>query len=231
MIPANPLVVMLAGRSAEEVVRLAGRLRPHVGGFAVGSDLLHGPGPGLVGAVARLGPVFADAKLHDVPSMVERAARRLAEYGARWVSAHASGGPEMLLAAVAGTQAGSGGGAGVLATTVLSSLDAAALAATGLGNRPGKLVARLAKIAAGAGVEGVVCSPKEVGDVVQVAPDLLRVAVGIRPDAGEYDEHRRVAPAAEARRRGAHLVVVGRPVTAAPDPEEAAAALAARLAG
>jgi orotidine-5'-phosphate decarboxylase len=88
----SPLLVALDVRSAEEAVRLARALAGKVAGFKVGLGLLHGPGPGLVGALARLGPVFADAKLHDIPSQVQAAARRLGEYGARWVTAHASGG-------------------------------------------------------------------------------------------------------------------------------------------
>jgi orotidine-5'-phosphate decarboxylase len=230
MIPHNPLLVALGGRSAEDAVRLAGRLAPHVGGFVVGTELLMGPGPGVVGAIARIGPVAVDAKLHELPEIAARAALRLGEYGARWVTVHASGGAVMLAAAVEGMETGSGGNGGILATSVLTSLDAAALAETGLGNRPGKLVARLAKIAAGAGAEGVVCSPKELGDVVQVAPGLVRVAAGIRGEGAGIDDHRRVASAEEARRRGADLLIVGRPIIASPDPVEAAASLAGRLA-
>ena len=126
----SPLLVALDLRSAEEAVRLARLLAGKVAGFKVGLGLLYGPGPGLVGALARLGPVMADAKLHDIPSQVHAAARRLGEYGARWVTAHASGGGEMLEAAAAGLTAGAGGReAGVLAVTVLTSIDEAAWSA------------------------------------------------------------------------------------------------------
>ena len=223
-----PILVALDVRSAEEAVRLAEQLAPHVGGFKVGLGLLHGPGPGMVGTLARLGPVMADAKLHDIPSQVEAAARRLGEYGARWVTAHASGGVEMLEAAGRGLAAGSAGAAGILAVTVLTSIDAPA-AASLFGRKPGEMVSRLARRAAEAGVEGIVCSPKELGVVAEVAPGRLRVTPGIRPEGVEAGDQRRIATPAEAIERGADLLVVGRAITAAPDPVAAAASLADQL--
>jgi orotidine-5'-phosphate decarboxylase len=218
----NPIIVALDLRTAEEAVRLARSLVGYVGGFKVGLGLLHGPGPGLVGALARLGPVLADAKLHDIPSQVQAAARRLGEYGARWVTAHASGGVEMLGAATAGLAAGSAGReVGVLAVTVLTSIDAAACTAL-FGRTPGELTSRLAKRAAEAGVEGVVCSPKELGVVAEVARGLLRVTPGIRPEGSPPDDQRRTATPKEALARGADLLVVGRPITSASDPVAAA---------
>jgi orotidine-5'-phosphate decarboxylase len=219
------VIVALDLRTAEEAVRLARLLAGKVAGFKVGLGLLHGPGPGVVGAIARVGPVFADAKLHDIPSQVQAAARRLGEYGARWVTAHASGGIEMLQAASAGLAAGAGGReTGVLAVTILTSIDEAASSAL-FGRTPGELTSRLAKRAAEAGVEGVVCSPKELRVVAEVAPGLLRVTPGIRPAGAAAHDQRRTATPAEAVARGADLLVVGRPITAAPDPVEALARL------
>lgn len=224
-----PILAALDTTTAEEAVRLARLLADHVAGFKVGLGLLHGPGPAVVGAVARIAPVFADAKLHDIPSQTERAARRLAEYGARWVSAHASGGRAMLEAVAAGLEAGSRGGpAGVLAITVLTSLDAPQTAAA-FGRTPGELVARLARLAAESGVEGVVCSPKELGVVAEVAGGLLRVTPGIRPGGDAGDDQRRVATPAEALARGADLLVIGRPITAAPDPVAAVRAISEQI--
>jgi orotidine-5'-phosphate decarboxylase len=225
------VIVALDLRSAEEAVRLARSLRDYVAGFKVGLGLLHGPGPGLVGTLARLGPVLADAKLHDIPSQVKAAAQRLGEYGARWVTAHASGGVEMLEAAAAGLSAGAGEReAGVLAVTVLTSIDAAAATAM-FGRSPGELTSRLAKAAARAGVEGVVCSPKELGVVAGVAPGLRRVTPGIRAEGGAVHDQRRTASAVEAIARGADLLVVGRPITGAPDPVAAARSLHEALNG
>ncbi|MBU1226754.1 MAG: orotidine-5'-phosphate decarboxylase [Actinobacteria bacterium] len=227
----SPIIVALDVGTAAEAVALATTLAPHVGGFKVGIGLLSGPGPGIVGALARIGPVLADAKIHDIPSQAAAAAFRLGEYGARWVTAHATGGREMLEAVAEALARGSSGTAGVLGETVLTSLDGAALASIGLGDRPGKLVARLARVCAAAGIEGVVCAAKELGDVVQVAGGLTRVATGIRPDGPlEGDDQRRIASPVEALARGADLLVVGRPITGAADPVAAAAALAALVA-
>lgn len=226
-LPAIPVIVALDLGSAEEAVRLARAVAPHVGGFKIGLGLLHGPGPATIGALAALGkPVFADAKLHDIPTQVGAAARRLGEHGARWVTIHASGGAAMVEAAVEGLAAGNPA-AGILAVTVLTSLDDADLTAVGIPATPGKLVSRMARVAAAARCEGVVCSPRELGIVGEVAPGLRRVTPGIRP-AGTSggDDQARTATPAEAIGFGADLLVVGRPITAAPDPAEAAAALA-----
>jgi orotidine-5'-phosphate decarboxylase len=232
MTSTTPIILGLDLDSAEEAVRMARDLAPHVGGFKVGLGLLHGPGPATVGALAELGlPVFADAKLHDIPTQVEAAARRLGRWGARWVTAHVGGGDAMLVAAVSGLADGSGGTAGVLGVTVLTSLDAGALAAIGITSTPGRLVSRMARVAARTGCEGVVCSPQEIGVVADVAPGLLKVIPGIRPVPGETaDDQARVATPREAVRRGADWLVIGRPITRAPDPVAAAAAIAADLA-
>ena len=226
----NPIIVALDMSSAEDAVRMARVVGPHVGGFKVGLALLGGPGPGVIGVLARLGPVLADAKLHDIPAQVEGAASLLGEYGARWVTAHAAGGHEMLAAAVTGLSAGSGGAGGILGETVLTSLDAAGLAATGIGGGLGRRVTRMARLSAGSGAEGVVCGSRELGDVAQVAPDLLRVTPGIRPEGPLEGDGDGVVTPEVALSRGAGLLVVGRPITAASNPAAAAEALAVRVA-
>jgi orotidine-5'-phosphate decarboxylase len=227
----NPILVALDLPTAEEAVRMARSLAPHVGGFKVGLELLMGPGPAVVAAVAELGkPVFCDAKLHDIPNTVEQASRQVARLGARWLTVHAGGGESMMAAAVAGLAAGAGGRvAGILAVTVLTSLDAAGLASLGVSGTPGRQVARLAKLASSAGVEGVVCSVKELGDVAQVAPNLLKVTPGVRPLGAEVGDQARVATPEEAIARGANLLVIGRPITKAVDPVAAAAEIAASI--
>lgn len=229
MVSDVPVLVALDVGSAEEAVRLAKRVIPHVGGFKIGLGLLHGPGPGTVAALASLGkPVFADAKLHDIPSQVEAAAAQLGRLGARWVTAHVSGGQQMLEAAVAGLGAGAAGPAGILGVTVLTSLDEASLAAVGIAATPGKLVSRMARVAMRAGCEGLVCSPLELGVVATVAPELTTVIPGIRIEDGDDDQRRTATPAA-ALERGADWLVIGRPITRAPDPEAAAASIAAMI--
>lgn len=223
----NPIIVALDMKTASDAVAMAERVSDHVGGFKIGLGLLHGPGPGTIDALVRLGkPVFADAKLHDIPSQVEAAAYRLGTHGARWVTAHTAGGHDMLAAAVSGLSAGAGSAeAGVLGVTVLTSLGAADLERIGIQRTPGQMVGKMAKLAAAAGCEGVVCSPEEINVVKQAARDLRRVTPGIR-DTPADDDQTRVATAAEAIRRGANLLVVGRPITRADDPAAAAAALA-----
>jgi len=225
----NPILVALDLPTAEAAVRLAKAVEPYVGGFKIGLGLLHGPGPATVSALADLGrPVFADAKLHDIPSQVERAARQLGRVGARWVTAHVGGGRAMLEAAVSGLRDAAPAG-GIIGVTVLTSLDDAALAAVGITASPGKLVSRMARVAASAGCEGIVCSPKEIGVVADVAPGLVKVIPGIRPAGSTDDDQRRVASPEDAMARGADYLVVGRPITRAEDPVASAAAIAAGL--
>ena len=230
MAVSPPFVVALDLPNAEAAVRLAQRIEPYVGGFKVGLGLLLGPGPALVGALAELGkPVFADAKLHDIPSQVEAAARSLGRHGARWVTTHAGGGMAMIESAVAGLKTGSSGYGGILAVTVLTSLDAADLAQVGIPATPGKLVSKMARVASRAGAEGVVCSPQELGVVAEVAPDLMKVTPGIRPAGAATDDQSRIATPEEAIRRGADLLVIGRPITGADDPVAAARDIARQL--
>lgn len=226
-----PVLVALDLPSAESAIRLAARLEPWVAGFKVGLELLMGPGPATVAAVAELGkPVFVDAKLHDIPNTAGRAARQLGRIGARWVSVHASGGEAMVRAAAEGLAEGSGGRrAGILAVTVLTSLASHDLERLGVGRSPGKQVSRLAKLAEAAGAEGVVCSPRELGDVAQAAPQLIRVTPGVRPAGADPGDQARTMTPREAIARGATFLVVGRPITAAPDPVAAAEELAAGL--
>ncbi|MFO7292557.1 MAG: orotidine-5'-phosphate decarboxylase [Actinomycetes bacterium] len=224
----NPVIVALDYPEARAAVETARLLAPHVGGFKVGLELLTGPGPATVAAIREIGlPVFVDAKLHDIPNTVRRAARNLGAIGARWVTAHAAGGAAMLEAAREGLEEGAAGHtAGILAITVLTSLTGADLAATGVSGSPGRQVARLSRLAAGAGVEGVVCSVKELGDVAQVAPGLTRVTPGIRPSGADTHDQARVESPAEAIRRGADWLVIGRAITRASDPVTAAVAIA-----
>ena len=219
----NPIIVALDLPTAEEAVTLARIVAPHVGAFKVGLGLLHGPGPGTIDALVRLDrPVFADAKLHDIPSQIERAAERLGNHGARWVTAHISGGQDMLEAAVSGLEKGSGfAAAGILGVSVLTSLSAGDLQRLGIQRTPGQLVGKMSKVAVAAGCEGIVCSPEELNVVRQAAPELLRVTPGIRPVAVD-DDQARVATPQEAIERGANMLVIGRPITAADDPAKAA---------
>lgn len=223
----NPIIVALDVPTAEEAVRLARQVQPHVGGFKVGLELLMGPGPGVISAIAQLGlPVFADTKLHDIPNTVRQSARQLGKAGARWVTAHASGGAAMLEAAAEGLATGAGARVnGILAITVLTSLDADSLIPTGVTATPGKLTAKRARLAEVTGCEGVICAPVDLGVIVDVAPELLKVTPGIRPAGTSADDQARIATPEDAIARGADHLVIGRAITGAPDPAAAAAAI------
>ncbi len=225
------IIVALDLPTAEAAVELAAAVAEHVAGFKVGLGLLHGPGPGVVSALVGLGrPVFADAKLHDIPSQVEAAAEQLGRRGARWVTVHLSGGRAMVRAAVEGLARGAGDApSGILGVTVLTSLDGNRLGEVGIQQSPGRLVSKMSRLALDVGCEGVITSSRELKVVADVAPDLLRVTPGIRQHPGGDDQTRSATPA-EALARGADLLVVGRPITRAADPVGAAATLAAEAA-
>ena len=223
----NPILVALDVQTAEEAVRMAERVSPAVGGFKVGLELLMGSGPATVGALISFDKfIFADAKLHDIPNTVRESARQLGRMGARWVTVHATGGAEQLEAGVEGFAAGAGDrDAGVLAVTVLTSLSDADLAQVGVTGSTGRQTSRLAKLAESSGVEGLICSAKELGVTAEVAPSLLRVTPGIRPAGVSADDQKRVATPQEAIQRGADYLVIGRAITRAADPRAVAEAI------
>ncbi|MDQ4065006.1 MAG: orotidine-5'-phosphate decarboxylase [Actinomycetota bacterium] len=209
-------------------MELAHATAPSVGLLKIGLTAFVAHGRDLVTDLADLRPVFLDLKLHDIPVQVAGAMRAAAATGAAFVTVHAAGGTEMIRAAVE-----SAGATRVLAVTVLTSLDADALRALGFNAQPDELVADLAAAALDAGAHGLVCSSHEVaglrsrfGAVADGGPFL--VVPGIR-DGTAGDDQRRTASAAAARAAGADILVVGRPITAAPDPAAAARALATSL--
>jgi len=226
--PADRICAALDFPSWERAEPFARAIAPGVGMLKVGLELFAAEGPAAVRAAAALGkPVFLDLKLHDIPATVEGAARGAAATGAALLTVHASGGAEMVRAAVRGA----GGRTRVLAVTVLTSLDAAALDAIGLAGPLETAVVRLARLAVGAGAGGLVCSPQEVAQVrAAVGPGPLLVVPGVRPAGASKGDQARVATPAEAVRAGADVIVVGRPLRDAQDPVAAARAIAASIA-
>jgi orotidine-5'-phosphate decarboxylase len=210
-----------------EAEPFARTIAPAVGMLKVGLELFAAEGPPAVRAAAALGrPVFLDLKLHDIPNTVEGAARSAAASGASLLTVHASGGPAMIRAAVRGA----GGKLRVLAVTVLTSLDATALAEIGLAGPAEAAVVRLARLAVGAGAGGLVCSPHEVRAVrAAVGPGPLLVVPGVRPPGADRGDQARVATPAEAVAAGADVIVLGRPLREAKDPLAAARRIAASL--
>jgi orotidine-5'-phosphate decarboxylase len=229
---AGPLFVAVDRPDLEGALALARRLAGAVGGLKCGLELFVSEGPAAVRALAAVGlPIFLDLKLHDIPATVAGAVRAAAGLGVDLLTLHAAGGRAMLEAARAA--AGSGPGRPrLLAVTVLTSLDRADLAATGIDAAPAEQAVRLARLARAAGLDGVVCSPLEIGPIrAALGPDLLLVVPGIRPAGAPGADQKRVTTPAEALAAGADLLVIGRPITAAADPRAAALALARDLAG
>lgn len=221
------IVVALDVPSLDEADALAARLVDAVGWFKVGLELFTAHGPQAVAAIRAHGQVFLDVKLHDIPTTVERAAARIADLGVGLVTVHASGGAEMVRAAVEGL----GSNGRVLAVTVLTSMSDADLASIGAPGA-GQQVPALAKLAVEAGAHGLVCAPRDVRAVREVVgPEVLLVTPGIRPAGSGDDDHARAATPASAVADGADLLVVGRPITRATDPFAAARDIAAQLPG
>ena len=195
--------------------------------YKIGSELFTAAGPAGITAVRDLGSdVFLDLKFHDIPNTVRAAVRTAAAHGVRLLTVHASGGRAMLEAAVEG--AGRDQPCGVIAVTVLTSLTADSMGA--IYGRPVRSVSeevlRLAAVAADSGAHGVVCSGQEAGAVRAGFGDRLALVVpGIRLAQGASHDQARVVTPAAARAAGARYIVVGRPVTGAPDPGAAMAAV------
>ena len=224
---SDRVIVALDHPRAEIALALADRLGPACTFYKVGLELYTAEGPAVVRALLRRGKhVFLDLKLHDIPNTVARAVDRAGELGVRFLTVHAAGGTAMLSAAAAAAP----DGLRLLAVTVLTSLDASGLGAVfGRGvDDAGAEALRLARLARGAGAGGVVCAAAEAGRIRAVLdPDAAIVTPGIRAPGEPRHDQRRVRTASEAFEAGATHIVVGRPVTAAPDPAAAFAAIAA----
>jgi orotidine-5'-phosphate decarboxylase len=226
------LLVALDLPDVDSALAMADRIRPHVTGYKVGLELLLGPDPNALEKVVALGlPVFADAKLHDIPATVESAGRQIGRRGARWLTVHASGGKGMLEAANTGMAAGSNGRGGVLAVTVLTSLDQQDLARAGITESLPDHARRMASMARDSGTEGLICAVGEISTVREGAPGLTLITPGIRLAGGSADDQKRAATPAQAKAAGADYIVVGRAITSSPDPEAAATAAMAEISG
>ncbi|MFA9429146.1 orotidine-5'-phosphate decarboxylase [Egicoccus sp. AB-alg2] len=225
MTPTERLAVALDVPSLDEAEALAKTLSGHVGWFKVGLELFAAHGPAAVEIIRGYGPVFLDVKLHDIPTTVERAARRIADLGVGLLTVHASGGKDMVHAAVSGL----GEHGRVLAVTVLTSIsdhDLTSISAPAATTQ----VPTLAALAVQGGAPGLVCAPADLVAVRRtVGGEVLLVTPGVRPAGAGDDDHARAATPASAVADGADLLVVGRPITRAEDPAAAAQAIAAEL--
>jgi orotidine-5'-phosphate decarboxylase len=226
--PRAPVAVALDTPDLETAVGWAVATAPHVTTVKVGLELFGRHGSAGVAAVraAAEADLFLDVKLHDIPATVAGAARALAPLAPDYLTVHCLGGAAMIRAAVDALP-----GTRVAAVTVLTSMSDTDLRAVGLAGPPLDAVRRLAELAVAAGAGAVVCSPQEVAAVrAEVGSDVRLITPGVRPAGAAAGDQARVATAEQALTDGADLLVIGRPITGADDPEAAAAALAQRFA-
>jgi orotidine-5'-phosphate decarboxylase len=224
---SDRLIVALDFPDTRAALALVDRLHGATRWLKVGLELYIAEGNSLVAELKRRGySIFLDLKLHDIPNTVAAAVRAATLQGADMLTVHAGGGPEMLTAAVQAAESR----LAVLAVTVLTSMDAVQLEATGVTGTPAEQVERLANVALACGVKGLVCSPNEVARLrSRFGNEPLLVIPGIRPEGTEVGDQRRVATPAAAIASGASYLVVGRPITRAVDPEAAARAILSEM--
>jgi len=226
-VPRAPIAVALDTADLGVAVGWTAAVAPHVSTVKVGLELFCHEGPAAVEKIRAAGDldIFLDLKLHDIPATVAGAARSVARLQPRYLTVHASGGPAMVTAAAEALP-----DTFIAAVTVLTSLAADDLDRIGLAGPPQDAVRRLARLAVDAGARALVCSPQEVRIVRdEVGPDIVLITPGVRPTGASVDDQARIATPEQALADGADLLVVGRPITGAHDPAEAAAALASSL--
>ncbi|HEY1931631.1 MAG TPA: orotidine-5'-phosphate decarboxylase [Acetobacteraceae bacterium] len=221
---ASRLIVALDTPDVATATAWADAVAPHCGMFKLGLEFFLATGAAGFRAIEGR-PVFLDLKLHDIPNTVAGAVRAVLPLAPRMLTVHAAGGPAMLRAA----RDAAGHALDrplILGVTVLTSLGGDELAATGVADPPPAQVLRLAWLALANGADGLVCSPLEVAMLRQeLGREALLVVPGIRPAGASSGDQARIMTPAQAIAAGADWIVVGRPVTAAPDPAAAAAAI------
>ena len=215
--PVDRLIVAVDLSSRDEILRLVDELQGAAGVFKIGLQAFIANGPELVReVVARGARVFLDLKIHDIPNTASHAVAEAASLGVAMLTVHTGGGEAMLRACATNATL-------VLGVTVLTSLDDMELARVGINDAPVDHAVRLAKLANGAGLRGVVASPLEIGAIREACgADLVIVTPGIRASGADTGDQRRTLTAREAVAAGADYIVVGRPITGAKNRRAAA---------
>jgi orotidine-5'-phosphate decarboxylase len=222
----NPVYLALDLPQLDAARTLAEKVKAHVGGLKLGLEFFCAHGHHGVHEIARVGlPIFLDLKLHDIPNTVAGAMQAIHVLEPAIVTIHASGGRMMMEDA----KAAAANGTKVVAVTMLTSLDERDLKRTGVDGDAHDQVMRLADLAHTAGLDGIVCSGKEVGQVRKQWKDGFFVVPGLRLDGGPSGDQKRVVTPRQARDDGASVLVVGRPISRAEDPIAAARAIEATL--
>ncbi len=222
----KPIFVAIDTPDLDRARALAKSVKSSAGGVKLGLEFFCANGPAGVHEIAAVGlPIFLDLKLHDIPNTVAKAIEALRPLEPAVLTVHAAGGRAMLEEAKAAAPEKTK----VVAVTVLTSLDGDDMKSTGISGKPADQVARLAALARESGLDGIVCSGAEVKAAKQAWPHGFLVVPGLRPQgSGAADQKRVVTPRA-ALDQGASILVIGRPITAAENPEAALKAIAATL--
>jgi orotidine-5'-phosphate decarboxylase len=222
----NRIFVALDTPDLERAKALAIRVHHHVGGIKLGLEFFMANGRAGVREMAEIGlPIFLDLKFHDIPNTVAKAIMALRPLEPAILTVHAAGGRAMLEDAKAAAPTGTK----VVAVTTLTSLDGTDLASIGCPDNPHDQVLRLTELAMSAGVDGVVCSGAEVKAAKKLWPKGFFVVPGVRPANGAAGDQKRVVTPREAIDAGASILVVGRPITQAENPDTAAREIEATL--
>lgn len=225
------VIVALDFPDASEALTLAAQLDPGACRVKVGKELYTAAGPRLVEQLRKTGfGVFLDLKYHDIPNTVAAACAAAADLGVWMVNVHAMGGRTMMEAARS-VLASRAAPPRLVAVTLLTSMGGAEMQEIGLAGNPPEAVVKLARLAHACGLDGVVCSAQEARELRrQCGPGFLLVTPGIRPEGSATDDQRRVATPREALAEGADYLVIGRPITRAPDPAAALRQISASIA-
>ncbi|MCX5678930.1 MAG: orotidine-5'-phosphate decarboxylase [Candidatus Omnitrophica bacterium] len=228
MDPKEKLIIALDVDTKEKALSLVDMLKSDVKFFKIGLELFSSCGPSIVGDVSRKScRIFLDLKYHDIPNTVSKSAVSVTKLGVFMLNLHALGGYEMMKKAASAVRQEADRlkitRPKVIAVTILTSMDETALKKAGINDTMDAAVLRLAKLAKEAGLDGVVASPSEIKLLREgLGKDFLIVTPGVRPEWAAAGDQKRIATPAQAIRDGASFIVVGRPVTEAKDPREAA---------
>lgn len=223
---SNRIYVALDTPDMERAKAIAKRVHAHVGGIKLGLEFFMANGRAGVHEMAEIGlPIFLDLKFHDIPNTVGKAIQALRPLNPAILTVHAAGGRAMMEDAKAAAPMGTK----VVAVTMLTSLDPSDLESIGLNPDPHEQVVRLAELARAAGLDGIVCSGNEVKAAHKIWPHGFFVVPGVRPADGHHGDQKRVVTPRQALDDGASILVVGRPITQAEDPDMAARAIEATL--
>ncbi len=226
------IIVALDYPDSHQAMALVEQLEPALCRLKVGKEMFTRLGPGFIEQLSGRGfEIFLDLKFHDIPNTVAAACDAAADLGVWMMNLHASGGRRMMEAARERLEQRAERPL-LVAVTILTSLTAADIAEVGYQGEPADNVMRLAKLASQAGMDGVVCSPREAADLrASIGQDFLLVTPGVRPKDAAADDQRRVMTPEDALKAGASYLVIGRPITGASEPLEALRRISREISG